>query len=77
MRYTFKIPNEDTWYCLQREARAMFGNQWRTQPKTRKRFRSWDYRGIGHVGLVPVWFEVPDPKWVSVMVLKYGLELEE
>lgn len=75
MKYHLKIRDLQQWYAILAEARQAFaGEKWSSQNKTRRRFNSHQHRDAGHV---VVWFDVPDPVWVTMIILKYGVELEE
>jgi hypothetical protein len=47
-----------------REARAMFGKNWRCQSHVRRKL-DWGSRTA-----IPVWFEVPDPQFATWVSLK-------
>jgi len=60
----------DNWYEIMQECRRMFGSEWRTQPRTRRRLRSY-----AQADPVPVWawFDVPDPVWATWVATKFAV----
>ena len=69
-RFTIDLLEESQWYEVMRECRRCFGQNWRGQPKVRKKFRYQHY--AGELPSVTVWFEVPDPQFVSWIGIKTG-----
>ena len=67
-KFRIDIAQESQWYEVMRECRRCFGQNWRGQPKVRKKFR---YASVA-AGPVSVWFEVPDAEFVSWIGLKTG-----
>ena len=65
-RFWFSVTTEKQWYDIMRECRSWFGKNWRTQGKVRKKLKI----NLSRLNRsLPVWFDVPDPKfatWVSV-----------
>ena len=67
-RVVFEISNIDTWYAIMREARTMFGQNWRCQSHVkRKLMRNWANCSER------VWFEVPDPQFGTWCALKLAV----
>ena len=68
-RITFRISTIESWYAIMREARALYGRNWRTQPRVRRKLiRTWAMNGAE-----PVWFEVPDPQFGTWCMLKLAV----
>jgi hypothetical protein len=65
-RFWFVLSSEQQWYDVMRECRSWFGKNWRGMSKVRRKFAPRVNIRMTHI---PVWFEVPDPRfatWVSV-----------
>jgi hypothetical protein len=65
-RFWFVLSSEQQWYDVMRECRSWFGKNWRGMSKVRRKFTP---RANIRITNIPVWFEVPDPRfatWVSV-----------
>jgi hypothetical protein len=60
----------DSWYAIMRECRRMFGRQWSTQPRTRRRLRGYPRADRN---LVWAWFDVPDPAWATWVATKFAV----
>lgn len=60
----------ESWYDIMRECRRMFGNQWRTQPRTRRRLQGYLRSGTE---LIWAWFDVPDPAWATWIATKFAV----
>ena len=58
-----------TWYAVMGEARQQFGRNWRGQPKVRRRIE----RQLWLPQDLWVWFEVPDPAFVTWVSVKLGV----
>ena len=69
-RITFEIRDTEVWYRVMSEARALFGKNWRGQPKTKRRLDSFRLAGAPPVR---VWFEVPDPTFATWCAVKLGV----
>lgn len=69
-RITFLLANTDQWYAVMREARVLYGKNWRAQPHTKRRLdRSrWNPKSER------VWFDVPDPNFASWCAVKLAVE---
>lgn len=68
----FELSSVDTWYAIMRDARAQFGNNWRAQPRVKRRLEHAALWRIGHPR-ESVWFEVPDPKFGTWIAIKHGV----
>ena len=70
-RITFKISTTAHWYSIMTEARALYGKNWRAQPRVKRRLdhSRWSKE------LVSVWFEVPDLTFATWCAVKLGVEV--
>ena len=69
-RITFVLVSLDQWYKIMREARALYGRNWRGQPHVKRKLE----RNRWVKTQVPVWFEVPDPSFASWCAVKLAVE---
>ena len=69
-RITFSLKNTDQWYAVMREARALYGKDWRSQPHAKRRLERYRWNNQAS----PVWFEVPDPSFASWCAVKLAVE---
>ena len=69
-RITFLLKNTDQWYAVMREARALYGKDWRSQPHAKRRLdrNSWMKKEER------VWFDVPDQSFASWCAVKLAVE---
>jgi len=68
-RVVFELRDVTTWYAIMREARMMFGKNWRCQSHVKRKLtRSWAMTGSERV-----WFEVPDPQFGTWCALKLAV----
>ena len=69
-RITFSLKNTDQWYAIMKEARALYGKNWRSQPHAKRRLDRyrWDSRNER------VWFDVPDVQFASWCAVKLAVE---
>jgi hypothetical protein len=68
-RVTFQIANTKIWYAIMKEARILYGKNWRGQPHVKRKLErnKWQNR------MVPVWFEVPDPAFATWVAVKHAV----
>ena len=66
-RITFDISNTSTWYAIMKEARALYGTNWRSQSHVKRKLERWG------ASVVPVWFEVPDPAFATWVAVKHAV----
>ncbi len=72
-RITFRLSTLDSWYAIMREARALYGRNWRAQPRVKRKLtRTWALNGAERV-----WFEVPDPQFGTWCSLKLAVVQEQ
>lgn len=68
----FELASVEQWYAIMREARAQFGQNWRSQSHVRRRLE----RSL--IWSMPesterVWFEVPDPSFGTWVAIKHAV----
>ena len=73
-RFWFMISSEKQWYGIMRECREWFGPKWRSMSKVRKKLNH-RRSPTSRWGPVPVWFEVPDPRFATWVSMKYSLQV--
>lgn len=66
-RITFQIAHTNTWYAIMKEARALYGTNWRSQAHVKRKLDRWGTK------MVPVWFEVPDPAFATWIAVKHAV----
>ena len=69
-RVYMEIDDVRVWYKIIREAIALYGKNWRGQQGVKRRLTSSAVR-VPYV----IWFEVPDAKFATWIVLKYAVTL--
>lgn len=69
-RITFMVRDTDQWYKIMREARVLYGKNWRAQPHTKRRLE----RNRWQKKEERVWFDVPDPAFASWCAVKLAVE---
>ena len=73
-RFWFMLTTEKQWYDIIRECRAWFGKNWRGMSKVRRKLNTRYPRPVGWS--VPVWFEVPDPRFATWISVKLSLQVQ-
>jgi len=73
-RFWFMITTEEQWYSVMRECREWFGKNWRGMAKVRRKL-SPRQRVIKSLA-IPVWFEVPDPRFATWVSVKMSLQVQ-
>ena len=71
-RIWFRLHTTKEWYAVMNEARAMFGKNWRTQSRVKRRLEHTTLWGIS-LQPVPVWFEVPDQTFATWVAVKHAV----
>jgi len=71
-RIWFRLHTTKEWYAVMNEARAMFGTNWRTQSRVKRRLEHTTLWGIS-LQPVPVWFEVPDQTFATWVAVKHAV----
>ncbi len=71
-RIWFRLHSVEEWYAVMKEARAMFGKNWRTQSRVKRRL---EHTSLWGVSLQPVliWFEVPDQTFATWVAVKHAV----
>jgi hypothetical protein len=69
-RITFSLKGTDQWYAIMKEARALYGKTWRSQPHAKRRLDRYRWNRETE----RVWFEVPDPAFASWCAVKLAVE---
>ena len=69
-RITFIVKNTQQWYSIMKEARALYGKDWRAQPHVKRRLD----RHLWMKAEEKVWFDVPDPSFASWCAVKLAVE---
>ena len=69
-RVTFLLQDTRQWYAIMREARVLYGKNWRSQPHAKRRLdrNSWMKKHER------VWFDVPDQAFASWCAVKLAVE---
>ena len=70
-RFTIDVYTEDQWYDIIRECKRWFKDDWRGQRHVLKKLKN-----RYHKKPVKIWFEVPDPQFISWITLKYAQSSE-
>lgn len=69
-RIYFDLGTVESWYAIMREARAMYGRNWRSQSHVKRKLtRTWAMSNQTE----RVWFEVPDPEFGTWCALKLAV----
>jgi hypothetical protein len=71
-RIWFRLHTVEEWYAVMKEARVMFGKNWRTQSRVKRRLETNSMWGVS-VNTVPVWFEVPDSTFATWVAVKHAV----
>jgi hypothetical protein len=72
-RFWFMLANQEQWYAVMRECRSWFGKDWRGMSKVRRKLGS---KYSPRPQAVPVWFEVPDPRFATWIAVKMSLQVQ-
>lgn len=71
-RITFMVSDTQRWYAVMREARTLYGKNWRSQPHVKRKLERNRWAKL----MIPVWFEVPDPNFASWCAVKLAVEVK-
>jgi len=71
-RFWFMVSTEQQWYQIMRECREWFGRNWHGMSKVRKKLQGPAPR----LGALPVWFDVPDPRFATWIAVKMSLQVQ-
>jgi hypothetical protein len=72
-RIWFQLHTVKEWYAVMKEARAMFGKNWRTQSRVKRRLEHNNLWGLNVTQTVSVWFEVPDQTFATWVAVKHAV----
>ena len=68
-RIWFDISSTDVWYSIQREAKKLYGQSWKSQSRVRRKLENiW-----GTPVSYQIWFDVPDQSFASWISVKYAV----
>ena len=68
-RIWFDISSTDVWYSIQREAKKLYGQSWKSQSRVRRKLENiW-----GNPVSYQFWFDVPDQSFASWISVKYAV----
>jgi hypothetical protein len=69
-RISFKVETLKQWYAIMAEARQLYQQNWRAQPRVKRRLEryAWSQEPVR------VWFEVPDPAFATWCAVKLAVE---
>jgi len=69
-RISFMLKSIDQWYSVMKEARILYGKNWRAQPHVKRRLERnrWTQK------TERVWFDVPDTSFASWCAVKLAVE---
>jgi hypothetical protein len=73
-RFWFFVSTEKQWYDIIRECRSWFGKNWQGMSKVRRKLNPKNRYAKMHQ--VPVWFEVPDPRFATWISVKLSLQVQ-
>ena len=68
-RIWFDIASTDVWYSIQREAKKLYGNDWRSQARVKRKLDNIWGNPSSHL----IWFDVPDQSFASWISVKYAV----
>jgi hypothetical protein len=71
-RIIFRLSSVKVWYDIMREARALYGRNWRSQPNIKRKLDRIKYTQTA----VPVWFEVPDLAFATWCAVKLSVDVQ-
>jgi hypothetical protein len=72
-RFWFMVATQEQWYSIMRECRSWFGSNWRGMSKVRRKLHA---RYSPKSALLPIWFEVPDPRFATWIAVKMSLQVQ-
>ena len=66
-RIWFEISSSESWYAMMADARTLYGKNWKTKSKVKRKLDSrWH-------GPQKIWFEVPDPNFATWVAVKHAV----
>ena len=69
-RIHFNIATVSQWYLVIHEAKALYGNNWRAQPRVKRRL---EHSKVFSTTINPIWFDVPDPVFATWITVKHSI----
>ena len=67
------VRTHQQWYDIMRECREWFGKSWRGMSKVRRKLNA---KHSSSGAAIPVWFEVPDPRFATWISVKMSLQVQ-
>lgn len=74
-KFWFMITTEKQWYDIMRECRSWFGRDWKSMSKVRRKLSN-NRTPAPRYAPLPVWFEVPDPRFATWIAVKMSLQVQ-
>jgi hypothetical protein len=74
-RFWFYVRTTEQWYSIIRECRTWFGPNWKSMSKIRRKLQDRHSPAPRH-SPIPVWFEVPDPRFATWISVKFSLQVQ-
>jgi len=72
-RFWFMVSTQEQWYAIMRECREWFGKNWKGMGKVKRKLHAkYSPTRTG----IPVWFEVPDPRFATWVAVKMSLQVQ-
>jgi hypothetical protein len=68
-RIHFDVTSVQQWYSIIRAARALYGADWSSQSRVKRRLEMIYFSKES----VPVWFDVPDPAFATWISVKHAI----
>ena len=69
-RYRVYCTTVKEWYAVMNECRRWFGTEWKGQGRVGRKLKA-NFASIE----IPIWFDVPDPRWATWIVTKFALRV--
>ena len=70
------IATEKQWYSIIRECRVWFGKNWQGMSKVRRKLNPRYRTRNNRAESVPVWFDVPDPRFATWISVKFSIQVQ-
>jgi hypothetical protein len=69
-RIHFEVTDTKTWYAIMKEARTLYGKNFRSQPHVKRRLENnWARKSVR------IWFDVPDAKFSTWVAVKHAVNV--
>jgi len=69
------LTSAEQWYAVMRECRSWFGKNWQTQGRVKKKLSTRYPNRTNLLQPIPVWFDVPDPRFATWISVKLSLQV--